>query len=185
MFINEEVHKTFIIKDFGLIINDKIIPIGSIGKVSEINNSKIYLNWVFPNKEKKPTIISFEEFKKLVENGYMKDMSLVQKPKTEPLYKKGDLVKFCFSRTKECICCKTCTCYEIGDEGIIDSSAYNFEREEWEYRIFNIGDDFKKTFEPNCYEGVFEEKYLKKIDKILSIVNFNNKKYLLSIEEKA
>jgi len=177
----EEFFKTFVVQNFGLIINNKAIPVDSTSTVacSDTGKDEIDLKWLFPDKKEEHTIISFEEFEKLIENGYIKDINLIKKPKTQPLYKKGDLVEIYENEA-----CKACTSREIGDEGVVDSSRYNWETQEWIYEIFNIGNNFNKTFEPNCYHSAFEEKYLKKAEKVSSVVKFNDKKYLLSIEKK-
>jgi len=153
---------TFTTEKVGIVINDKIIPVGSLGHIYCIG-AKVQITWVCPpNNEKKIVILSEEDFWYLVKNKFIVDIEEIKKPESEPKFKVGDFVSFMGS-----------------DAYIVDRSKYDFESKEWIYLLFRIGDDFKlEHFDYYC-----DEYDLVKIDKFATDLDFEDRKYKVMIEE--
>lgn len=175
--------KTYTINDFGIVLKDKIIPVGSIADISFYGLNSIQINWNLPDSTKIKTIVNSEELEKLINNNIMVDIKKVRTPETEPIFKKGDLIRICYCQKENC------TCYIDTDpdgdnweeEAIIESAHYDFKLKEWYYKLFKLDDDFSKgSIHDDIY---FYEESLVPIKEVKSIIKFAGRDFSVIVSE--
>ena len=151
--------ETYIISNVGIILDDKVLPVNSIGRISSMENKKIYMTWDIEGIVTK-TVISLDEFYDLLDLGYIKNVKDIKKPLTEPKFKVGDLVKLSF-----------------GYEGIVSHVKYDYEENIWQYDIIRIGHNFNK----DSFDYYQDEEDLEIINEIINEVLFEGNKYKVNI----
>lgn len=67
--------KTFIVQRFGIALDNKVIPVGSIGTIPYIGEGEVYIEWECPEKKKIKTRVTYDEFWDLLKYKYMVDIT--------------------------------------------------------------------------------------------------------------
>lgn len=158
-----ESYKTFVVPRFGIVLDDKTVPVESIGTISHIGEGRVYIQWKHPKKEEEiRTNVTYDEFWDLLKHEYIIDITKVIKPDKKPLFKVGDLVDNGIEK-----CC------------IITSSKYDYKDKKWIYETAKIGDNFKLMYE----EFLSDEQDLMLVEDMEYIIEFKGRKYLVFIKE--